>query len=90
MPLLLLQLWPQYRVIKLLITLIQDREDQQKYHAKKAQHDKNITCLGKSNTVFFCNEICSLSIQPKSNNRLIVYCIYMLSTFCVHHWFVSA
>ena len=51
--LLLLQVWPQYRVIKLLIVLFQDREEQQKYHAKKAEHDKNITCLGKSITVFF-------------------------------------
>ena len=53
LPLLLLQVWPQYRVIKLLIVLFQDREEQQKYHTKKAQHDKNITCLGKSITVFF-------------------------------------
>ena len=47
LPLLLLQIWPQYRVIKLLILLFKDRKDQQKYHAKKEQHDKNITCLGK-------------------------------------------
>jgi hypothetical protein len=75
LPLFLLQVWPQYRVFKLLIVLFQDREEQQKYHNKKAQHDKNITCLGKSITVFFCNErILSLSTQPKSNNRLFVYC----------------
>ena len=49
--LLLLQLWPQYRVLKLLILLFKDREEQQKYHEKKAEHDKNITCLGKSITV---------------------------------------
>ena len=80
LPLLLLQVWPQYRVIKLLIVLFQDREEQQKYHAKKGEHDKNITCLGKSITVFFCNErIFSLSIQPKSNNRFFVYCIYRVS-----------
>ena len=47
LPLLLLQIWPQYRVVKLLILLFKDRKDQQKYHAKKEQHDKNITCLGK-------------------------------------------
>ena len=52
LPLLLLQVWPQYRVFKLLIVLFQDREEQQKYHAKKAEHDKNITCLGKSITFF--------------------------------------
>jgi len=43
--LLLLQVWPQYRVFKLLIVLFQDREDQKKYHEKKAKHDKDITCL---------------------------------------------
>jgi len=42
LPLLLLQVWPQYRVIKLLF---KDRNDQQKYHAKKEQYDKNITTL---------------------------------------------
>ena len=47
LPLLLLQVWPQYRVLKLLIVLFQDREEQQKYHEKKAKHDKDITCLGK-------------------------------------------
>ena len=56
LPLFLLQVWPQYRVFKLLIVLFQDREEQQKYHEKKAQHDRNITCVGKSVTVFFCNE----------------------------------
>ena len=50
LPLLLLQVWPQYRVLKLLIILFQDREDQQKYHEKKSELDKNITCLGKSIT----------------------------------------
>ena len=50
LPLLLLQLWPQYRILKLLTVLFQDREDQQRYHAKKVKHDKNITCLGKSIT----------------------------------------
>ena len=50
LPLLLLQLWPQYRVLKLLIILFQDREDQKKYHEKKAKHDKDITCIGKSIT----------------------------------------
>ena len=52
LPLLLLQVWPQYRILKLLILLFQDREDQKKYHEKKAEHDKNITCLGKSITVY--------------------------------------
>ena len=81
LPLLLLQLWPQYRVIKLLIVLFQDREEQQKYHTKKAEHDKNISCLGKSITFFFCNErIFSLSIEPKSNNRLFVHVGYILCT----------
>ena len=47
LPLLLLQVWPQYRILKLLILLFQDREDQKKYHEKKAEHDKNVTCLGK-------------------------------------------
>ena len=47
LPLLLLQIWPQYRVVKLLILLFKDRKDQQNYHAKKEKHDKNITCLGK-------------------------------------------
>ena len=50
--LLLLQVWPQYRVLKLLIVLFQDREDQKKYHEKKAKHDKDITCLGKSIIVY--------------------------------------
>ena len=60
--LLLLQVWPQYRVLKLLIILFQDREDQQKYQDKKAEHDKNITCLGKSMSVF-CNESNALSLS---------------------------
>ena len=50
LPLLLLQVWPQYRVLKLLIILFQDREDQKKYHEKKVKHDKDITCIGKSIT----------------------------------------
>ena len=50
--LLLLQVWPQYRVLKLLIVLFQDREDQKKYHEKKAKHDKDITCIGKAITVY--------------------------------------
>ena len=50
LPLLLFQLWPQYRILKLLIVLFKDREDQQNYHKKKTEHDKNITCLGKSIT----------------------------------------
>jgi len=45
LPLLLLQVWPQYRILKLLILLFKDREDQQKYHEKKAKHDKDITCI---------------------------------------------
>ena len=48
LPLLLLQVWPQYRVLKLLIALFKDHEDQQKYHKKKEEHNQNITCLGKS------------------------------------------
>ena len=47
LPLLLLQIWPQYRVLKLLILLFKDREEQKKYHEKKAEHDKNLTCIGK-------------------------------------------
>ena len=41
---------------------------------------------------FICNEsnALSLSIQPKHNNIFFVYCMYMLSTFCAHHWFLSA
>ena len=53
LPLLLLQVWPQYRVFKLLIVLFQDREEQQKYHKKKGEHDRDITCIGKSITVYF-------------------------------------
>ena len=52
LPLLLLQVWPQYRILKLLILLFKDREDQQKYHEKKAKHDKDITCIGKSIIVY--------------------------------------
>ena len=52
LPLLLLQVWPQYRIIKLVILLFKDREDQQKYHDKKAEHDKTVTCIGKSIRVY--------------------------------------
>ena len=31
-----------------------------------------------------------VSIQPKKNSRLLVYFMYMLTTFCTHDWFVSA
>jgi hypothetical protein len=50
LPLLLLQVWPQYRTLNLLILLFKDCEDQQKYHEKKAKHDKDITTIGKSIT----------------------------------------
>ena len=44
LPLLLLQLWPQYRVVILLITLWNDQE---KYHIKLEKYNRDVTCLGK-------------------------------------------
>ena len=79
--LLLLQVWPQYRVIKLLIVLFQDREEQQKYHTKKAEHDKNITCLGKSITVFFCNE---RIFFYQFNQKVTTDCLSIVCTCWVH------
>ena len=46
LPLLLLQLWPQYRVFRLMIILC--KGDQEKYCKKKEQHDRDVTCLGRS------------------------------------------
>ena len=44
LPLLLLQIWPQYRVVKLLISLW---NDQRKYHNKKEEYDRDVSCVGK-------------------------------------------
>ena len=44
LPLLLLQLWPQYIVMKLIITLW--KGNQEKYLKKKEQHDRDVACLG--------------------------------------------
>ena len=44
LPLLILQLWPQYRAFKLLIALW---KDQNKYHDKLEEFKKDVSSLGK-------------------------------------------
>ena len=46
LPLLMLQLWPQYRVVRILIALWKDQE---KYQKKKNLYYRDICCLGNKN-----------------------------------------
>ena len=44
--LLMLQLWPQYRVVRILIALWKDQE---KYQTKRSLYYRDVTCIGKIN-----------------------------------------
>ena len=50
LPLLLLHIWPQYRVLILLITLWNDQED---FHTKLEKYNRDVTCLGKRASKFW-------------------------------------
>ena len=49
LPILIFQLWPQYRALQLMITLWKNRElkNQRKFHEKLDEFNKDVSSLGK-------------------------------------------
>ena len=61
LPLLLMQIWPQYRVVKLLISLW---NDQRKYHIKKEEYDRDVSCVGKKYLKYYSRPISTSKLLP--------------------------